>query len=91
LRDPVVEVECSRRTKIVHGRISLWRDVQSMRVWLEEVRAHTYEGMNVAFRQRWIGWIEKYLAEAELEAVQFPPFEDEPSHEDRTRYGLWRY
>jgi hypothetical protein len=89
LRLRLEKFQNDRRTKIIHGRITLWRDVRSMKVWLEEVRAHAYEGMNVAFRQRWIGWIEKYLAEAELEAVRFPPFEQEPTHEEQRQYGLW--
>jgi hypothetical protein len=88
-RAAVAKFQNDRRTTIVHGRIALWRDVQSMKVWLEEVRTHAYEGMNVAFRQTWIGWIETYLGAAELEAVRFPPFEAEPSHEDKTKYGLW--
>jgi hypothetical protein len=90
-RAALARFQDDRRTKIVHGRIALWRDVQSMKLWLEEVRAHAYEGMNVAFRQTWIDWIEKYLGEAELEAVRFPPFEAEPSHEDSRKYGLWSF
>jgi hypothetical protein len=78
-----------RRAQIARGRFLAWRDLQQMSMWLAEAREHQYPGVDSASRENWVRWIEGYIGDAKIAALRFPPFEAEPTPEERMKHRLW--
>jgi hypothetical protein len=78
-----------RRAQIARGRFLAWRDLQQMNIWLAEAREHQHPGTDGAVREKWVRWIEGYIEGAKIASLRFPPFEAEPTPEERTKNRLW--